>query len=79
MSTEDNGLEYYLSIDNVKHTISIMKYVFNIFYPNGEEQKVISLNYGGKSGYTYKECKRLCERLLTMLETTNWKRENNVY
>ncbi|MBO7518967.1 MAG: hypothetical protein J6T31_07635 [Methanobrevibacter sp.] len=56
-----------------------MKYVFDAITPNGSERKVVSIKYTKKSGYEYEEAKHLCESLITMLETTDWRGENNVY
>ena len=82
MSKGSNGVgnpEYYLDINTVDRVVSVMKYVFDALTPNGSERKVVSIKYTKKSGYTYDEAKHLCENLLGMLETTDWRGENNVY
>ena len=82
MSKGSNGVgnpEYYLDINTVDRVVSVMKYVFDALTPNGSERKVVSIKYTKKSGYTYDEAKNLCENLLGMLETTDWRGENNVY
>lgn len=82
MSEEGNEVgnpEYYLDINTIDKVISVMKYVFDAITPNGSERKVVSIKYTKKSGYEYEEAKHLCESLITMLETTDWRGENNVY
>ena len=82
MSKEGNEVgnpEYYLDINTIDKVVSVMKYVFDAITPNGSERKVVSINYTKKSGYTYEEAKVLCEGLIGMLETTDWRGENNVY
>jgi hypothetical protein len=79
MSEATNGLEYYIEIDNVNLCVNVMKYVFNIFHPNGQEQKLCSIHYNQKAGFTCNEAKQLCENIVNMLINTNWRKENNVY
>ena len=71
--------EYYLEVDNVNLRVNIKRYVFDVFHPNGHETTVLSIGYHKLAGYTYAECKSLCERILSMLESTDWRDENNVY
>ena len=78
-SDEVGNIEYYLDINTIDNVVSVMKYVFDALTPNGSERKVVSIKYTKKSGYTYDEAKHLCENLLGMLETTDWRGENNVY
>lgn len=82
MSKESDGvgnIEYYLDINGVDKVVSVMKYVFDALTPNGSERKVVSIKYTKKSGYSCEEAKLLCEKLMMMLETTDWRGENNVY
>ena len=82
MYRTDNGLdntEYYLETDNVNNTVSVMKYVFNVFSPNGAEHNICSIHCNKKSGYTLDEAEDLMRGLVDMLNTTRWGDENNVY
>ena len=45
MSEAIDGLENYIEIDNVNLCVNVMKYVFNIFHPNGVEKKLCSIHY----------------------------------
>ena len=78
-NNEIGNTEYYLEVDDINRRVSVMKYVFDTCNPNGAERKLLSIRYTRKSGYTLEQCKCLCERLCSMLESTDWRKENNVY
>ena len=81
MSKRNNqtNIEYYLEIDDIAEKVSIKKYVFDSYHPNGEELTLVSIGFHKLSGYSCPEAKALCENLLNILEHTDWRRERNAY
>ncbi len=74
-----DNTEYYLETDTTNKVVSVMKYVFNTFYPNGKEHKLCSISYRKKAGYTCEEAESYLGRMVDMLNNTDWRDENNVY
>lgn len=71
--------DYYLTVDEETQSVSISTYLFNCFHPNGVEKNLSSIRYGGKSGFSLDEAKGFMNRICTVLNKTNWRRENDVY
>lgn len=71
--------EYYVTVDEAEHCVSISTYIFNCFHPNGVEKNLSSIRYGGKSGFSLDEAKSFMNNICTVLNKTNWRRENDVY
>ena len=78
-NTQIDNTEYYLEVDNESLKVNLMKYVFNIFHPNGKEHLLCSISYNKKAGYSYHEALNLIRSLVDMLNNTLWEDENNVY
>lgn len=74
-----DNTEYYLETDTSNKVVNVMKYVFNIFHPNGKEHKIMGISYRKKSGYTCEEAEEYCGGIVDMLNNTDWRDENNVY
>lgn len=74
-----DNTEYYLETDSTRKVVNVMKYVFNIFHPNGKEHKLMGISYRKKSGYTCEEAEHYLRGIVDMLNNTDWSDENNVY
>ena len=71
--------DYYVTVDKETQSVSISTYVFNCFHPNGVEKKLSTIHYQKKSGFSIDEAKGFMNRICTVLNNTNWHRENDVY
>lgn len=71
--------EYYVTVDKETSRVSVSTYLFNCFHPNGVEKNLSSISYGGKSGFSLDEAKGFMNNICTVLNKTNWRRENDVY
>ena len=71
--------EYYVTVDEAEHCVSVSTYLFNCFHPNGIEKKLSTIHYNKKSGFSLEEAKGFMNRICTVLNKTNWRRENDVY
>jgi hypothetical protein len=66
-------------VDEAEHCVSVSTYLFNCFHPNGIEKKLSTIHYNKKSGFSLEEAKGFMNRICTVLNKTNWRRENDVY
>lgn len=71
--------EYYVTVDEAEHCVSVSTYIFNCFHPNGIEKKLSTIHYDGKSGFTYEEAEKFMTGICDNLNRTNWRKENDVY
>ena len=71
--------EYYIFTDSKKLFVSVNRYVFDEKHPRGFRKQLAKINYTTKAGYKYKEAYALCERLCTILNSTNFKPEGEMY
>lgn len=68
--------DYYVTVDEAEHCVSVSTYLFNCFHPNGVEKNLSSIRYGGKSGFSLDEAKGFCEKLCDIFNSESFKRES---